>query len=146
MKLILPTVLIATALVAGIFALMPVETATSVHTTIAANVTDQSRTLYFHTDSGAAGDLNEVIIPLALLQAFEATGTLSSAGGACVLEDSVGPTALITGVDGTVVLNTFGNANASTTQTTDFDNGEDIVLDTPANTSCYLTLLITEFD
>jgi len=145
MKLVLPTILIATALVAGLFALMPVETATSVHTTIAANVTDQSRALYFQTDAGAA-EIDDIIIPLAAGQAFQADVTLSSAGGVCLVEDTVGPTALVTGVNGDVIVATIGNANASTTNTAGFADDDDIRIDTAANTSCYLTFVITEFD
>ena len=141
---VISAILIGTALVAGIFAFMPVEQATSVHTTIAGNITDQTRGIYFQTDSDG-GDANEVIIPIAAGEAFQATVTVSSAGGACVVEDDDG-TALVTGVDGTVVIATIGNVNASTTNTALFIDDDDVRLDTAANTSCYVTFLITEFD
>lgn len=46
-KLVIPAILVSITLVAGVFAFMPVEKASTVHTTIATNVDDQDRTLFY---------------------------------------------------------------------------------------------------
>lgn len=148
-RLVIPSILAATVLVAGFVAFMPVEKASTVHTTIAANVEDTPRSITVTTDTDAAEADNE-IIDLGTGDAFAGQAILSSAGdGACALQDE-SDTALLTGATNAVTVGAFNNDNSAgggADGITDaFDDGEDIELDTPADTACYLTIVVSEWE
>ena len=139
-SILIPSIIIFSVLAIGALGFAPVEQATAVHTTLLANIEDQDRAFSLHTDAGADADLNVVIITLGSNDAFDAEGILTSSGtGACLLED-VGTTALITGTVDNVVRATF-TAGAG-----GFDAGEDIQLDTPADTTCNLFIHVIEWE
>jgi len=93
-KLVIPTILVSITLVAGIFAFMPVEKASTVHTTIATNIDDQNRAMTFAVNM-TSGDLL-VLIPSETGVTLSGSYVLSSlpAGGSlgvleCGLTDGV---------------------------------------------------------
>ncbi|MCH7647015.1 MAG: hypothetical protein IIA83_00190 [Thaumarchaeota archaeon] len=51
-KYLIPSLLVITVLVAGIYALVPVEQASAVHTTIAANISSQDRIISYSFSTG----------------------------------------------------------------------------------------------
>ena len=51
-KIVIPAILAVTILLAGIFAFMPVEDASTVHTTIASNIDKQDRVISYHFMTG----------------------------------------------------------------------------------------------
>ena len=172
-KLAIPAILAATVLVAGIFAFMPVEQASTVHisgtittasdadidtiltntgtiltntgTTLQANIEDQRRGLYFNTHVTGA-DIDEILVPLATGEAFSAHVVLSSSGSnACNLETD-GDVTLLAGAANAVTTITLTNSNAGSANPAAFTDGIDIELDTPANTECSVTMVITQFE
>jgi len=66
-KIVIPAILLATVLVAGMFALMPVEKASTVHTTITAdtqaNFDDQERLIIATVGPAGAAITDSVILP-----------------------------------------------------------------------------------
>lgn len=75
-KLVIPTILVSITLIAGIFAFMPVEKASTVHTTIATNIDDQNRAMTFAVNM-TSGDLL-VLIPGETDVTFSGSYVLSS--------------------------------------------------------------------
>jgi len=71
-KLVIPTILLTTVMVAGIFAFSPVEQVSTVHTTIITEIGNQDRTIVYHNvftgsgPNGAAGDVTTDLIALVL--------------------------------------------------------------------------------
>lgn len=65
-KILIPAALVATVVIAGIFAFMPVEKASTVHGTLTSNTNNQDRTIYFTTNMtfGVAGraDANNLLL------------------------------------------------------------------------------------
>jgi len=93
-KAVIPTLLIATVMIAGIFAFSPIEEASTVHTTIATNVDDQNRAMTWTIESAAGTDntiipATEIITGTATLSTIDGAGTceIRAAGGA----DNTGP-------------------------------------------------------
>jgi len=89
----IPIILSVTVLIAGIFAFIPVEQASTVHTTLAANIDKQDRVMSFSFSTGttaitAANDAN--ILP------FKAGGWQGSAN--VIVTDGAG-TCLVTEID-----------------------------------------------
>ena len=60
-KLVIPAILVSITLVAGIFAFMPVEKVSTVHTTIASNIDDQNRAMTFAVNMSASDGQIELI-------------------------------------------------------------------------------------
>ena len=172
-KLAIPAILAATVLVAGIFAFMPVEQASTVHisgtittasdadidtiltntgtiltntgTTLQANIEDQRRGLYFNTHVTGA-DIDEILVPLATGEAFSAHVVLSSSGtGACILQTDSNEV-LLTGVANAVITTTLTNSNAGAAAPAAFTDADDIELDTPADTECSVTMVVTQLE
>jgi len=174
-KLAIPAILAATVMVAGIFAFMPVEQASTVHasgtitiesdadidtiltntgtiltntgTTLQANIEDQRRGLYFNTHVTGA-DIDEIIlVPLATGEAFSAHVVLSSSGtGACSNLETGGDVTLLAGAANAVTTITLTNSNAGSANPAAFTDGIDIELDTPADTECSVTMVVTQFE
>jgi len=141
-KITIPVILVATVMVAGAFAFMPVEQATTVHTTIISNVEDQPRSITVTTDVGAVTQDNEVVVVLDAGDAFVGTAILSSAGaGACSLQDA-SDDVLLAGIADAVTNDVIGNDGT----TAGFLDAENVELDTPANTSCYLTIVVSQWE
>ena len=142
MKLVIPTLLAVTAIIAAVFAFVPVDQASAVHTTLLANIEDQDRAFSLMVDSGPDAEADLTVITLGATDDFNAEGILSSSGtGACVLDDASG-TDLITGTVDDAVAATF---QAGTTA--GFALGEDLVLDAvPANTQCNLFIHVMEWE
>lgn len=141
-RVLLPSILVFSVLAIGALGFAPVEQATAVHTTIAANIEDQDRAFSLQTDAGAGADLDVLIITLGANDAFIAEGILTSSGtGACILEDATDGTDLITGTADNVVQAAFQIGNPA-----GFVAGDDIQLDTPADTTCNLFVHIIEWE
>ena len=144
-RITIPAILVATVMVAGMFAFMPVEQASTVHTTVQANIEDQNRGLYFNTHVTTA-DIDEILVPLATGVAFSAHVVLSSSGSnACNLETGAGVT-LLAGAANAVTTITLTNSNAGSANPAAFTDGIDIELDSPANTECSVTMVVTQFE
>ena len=141
-RILIPSILLATVLVAGFFAFAPVEKVSTVHTTIADNIEQKTQTATFTTDAITAQN-DKVLIVLDGTETFTGDVVLSSAGGTCLVEDA-GGTLLVTAADGIVATAALSNAGGGTPS--GFLEGEDIQLDTPANTSCYVTFIVDEWE
>jgi len=102
-KITIPTILIATVLVAGIFAFMPVDEAVTVHNTILASDTGIACAAQA-VDMGAEIDLDTILFTFD--QAILITG-ISFNGDANLLGDTLGFTTVVT-VDGYSQDLTFG--------------------------------------
>ena len=102
-KIAIPSLLIVTIMIAGAFAFIPVQEASTVHTTIATNISQQDRIVTFNFAAGGAGLVtgdNANVLPFKLngYMAGDATVIVSDGVGACsVFEVSDGTT----GADGT---------------------------------------------
>ena len=147
-NLAIPAIFVAAALVAGIVALMPVEEASAVHTTLLANIQDQTRSLYFTTDAGADADNDIILVPLLTGQAFAGHVIVTSSGtGICQVQTSGGDDVIVDGTaDDTVVGALIINANAGTPNPAGFANTEDIQLDTPIDTTCSVMMVVTQLE
>lgn len=142
-RILIPSILLVTVLVAGFFAFAPVEKVSTVHTTIADNIEKKTQVATFTTDAIAAPQNDKVLIVLDGTETFIGDVVLSSAGGTCLVEDASG-TLLVTAADGIVATQALSNAGAGTPA--GFTEAEDIRLDTPANTSCYVTFIVDEWE
>ena len=142
-KVVIPNILVFTVFVAGVIAFSPVDQATAVHTTIAANVEDQDRTLSLLVDAGASAESDLTVITLGTSDAFKAEGILTSMGtGACTLGNTGGENLIPGTVDDAVAATEF-----TAGITSGFDLGDDLILEAvPANTTCSLFLHIIEWE
>lgn len=86
-KILLPSILVMIVLVAGIFAFIPVEKATMVHTTIGTNIDDQNRAItWIIEDTVSVNNIipsGESITGHATLSTIDGAGTceIRAAGG-----------------------------------------------------------------
>jgi len=102
-KYAIPIILTAVVLVAGIFAFIPVEKASTVHTTITAGIDNQNRAMTWTIESAVA--VNN-IIPAAEL--ITGTATLSTIDGAGTCEIRAAGGGDNTGPISNLVLGTTG--------------------------------------
>jgi len=133
-KIIIPSILVAVLMIAGAFAIMPVEKASTVHTTIATNVNQQFRGISYTVEGGNA---DIVLIPAGVLTAADAVVTNIGSAGTCTLEDQTG--AVIGAAVGSGVTNTIdvdGDA--------DFADGDALRVDASAGATCEITVFVQD--
>ena len=87
----IPVILSVTILVAGIFAMMPVEDASTVHTTLAANIDKQDRSISYSFSTGAtliSDAINANILPFKL-DAWQGSANVivSDGAGTCLVNE-----------------------------------------------------------
>ena len=129
-KIVIPVILVSITLVAGIFALMPIEKASTVHTTISANVDDQNRAMSWTIEGAAA---TYTIIPVGDLITGTATLSTIDGTGACEIRAVGGGND--SGPISNIALGTTGvGALAAST-------GVDLVIETSTAT-CTLTIFV----
>lgn len=75
MKKVIPTILAATVLVAGIFAFMPINKASTIHSSINSDIIDQERIFTFNIDTPVA--LNDVALVVSA-DTFALTGEIAA--------------------------------------------------------------------
>lgn len=129
-KIVVPSILIMTVLVAGIFAFMPIEKATTVHTSLATDIDDQNRVMTWTIESGAA---NYVIIPTG--NSITGTAILSNIDGPGTCELRLGA-----GVDNDGPIDNLALGATAVATLTDQD-GASIAIET-ATSTCTLTIFI----
>ena len=140
-KIVIPAILVSITLVAGIFALMPVEKASTVHTTIIANSDDQLRVLHFIVE---AGETNFVLIPgntITSTDAGDVTAVLTEfgGGGTCTLQDQGDATfGVATGAGDSELIDITGD--------TDWAANDAIEIDTTAGSTCAVSIIITDLN
>lgn len=129
-KVLVPSILVIIVLVAGIFAFIPVEKASTVHTTIGGNIDDQNRVMTWTIESAVAVNTiipsTEVITGTATLSTIDGAGTceIRAVGGA----DDTGP------IDN-LALGTTGVGALSASA------GIDLVIEI-GTTTCTLTIFV----
>jgi len=103
-KIIIPSILVATVLIAGAFALMPVEKASTVHTTIATNVDQADRYMVFQVMTGttAAAIDDTVLIPAKTGQKLDVAISVNQIDGTVVTMTFETTAAVAVTSDGTV--------------------------------------------
>jgi len=141
-KLVIPTILVSITLVAGIFAFMPVEKASTVHTTIATNIDDQNRAMTFAVNM-TSGDKLE-LIPGEAGVTFSGSYVLSSLpadNGVAVLECG-----LTDGGTGKLGTNSTETAAAAVATITNLGEAEGITLqvlvEAGATGVCQVTIVL----
>ena len=92
-KIAIPILLAGIVMIAGIFAFVPVEQASTVHTTIASNVDDQDRAFTFVVNG--TEDTNIQLLPAKASKTYSGSYTLSSTAAGdgtldCGLDDGAG--------------------------------------------------------
>ena len=92
-KIAIPILLAGIVMIAGIFAFVPVEQASTVHTTIASNVDDQDRAFTFVING--TEDTNIQLLPAKASKTYSGSYTLSSTAAGdgtldCGLDDGAG--------------------------------------------------------
>jgi len=141
-KFLIPTTLAGTIIIAGILALLPIQQATTVHTTISADITGQDR-LYHYMIGPSTGSTTFVITP------FTTGKTMSGTIAATVTDDPGN------GADVSLVCNPIGNLNAANSLDVlnekveiNFNNCTTLRVDyeAPGNAmGVFVTVLITEW-
>lgn len=118
-KLVIPAILVSITLVAGVFAFMPVEKASTVHTTIATNVDDQDRALFFSINGTGRADVTGFdLIPAVANKDLQGSVVVSASGNLrsldninCGLSSTDGTTTIANatgGIPGNALINTAG--------------------------------------
>jgi len=129
-KVVIPTLLIATVMIAGFFAFIPVNEASTVHTTIATNVDDQNRAMTWTIESAIAVN---TIIPAT--EVITGTATLSTIDGAGTCEIRAAGGGNDSGPISNLVLGTTGVGALSASA------GIDLVIEV-GTTTCTLTIFV----
>jgi len=154
-KLVIPAILVSITLVAGVFAFMPVDKASTVHTSIATNVDDQDRALFFSINGTGRDDVSGFdLIPAVANKDLQgsvvvsATPNLVSAADInCGLSSTDGATTIANataGVPANALINTAGAGTPG-----GFVTGEGIELSMSvagAGGICTITILLDSGD
>ena len=130
-KLAIPAMLTAVVMVVGALAILPVDNASAVHTTIATNINQQDRYINFIYGSGSVADTNVIIIPAKTGQ------TLQVAIAPSQVVDGVGAAITFEDTNGTLV------ASDSTIVTLAANFGLQI-RDAPADTEYMVSITVAE--
>ena len=137
-KIMIPSLLLGVVMIAGAFAFMPVQEASTVHTTIQTNTDNQFRALTYTIEDGVT---DIVLIPASTIttgiSAGKVTALVTNMGsaGTCTLEDQ-GDNALSTavGTGASVVFDVTGDS--------DWTANDAIRIDTTTGSTCVVTINI----
>jgi len=134
-KLIIPAILVATVMVAGIFAFMPVEQATTVHTTILAQQSERDVAVHIGTDIGVGTiDLIDVTVDKDFtVEIGQFLVDSTSTGGTVIVEQIIIEDGA--GVDFETINISDVTVTADTGQTVFPDSGVHQFISLPANWS-----------
>ena len=101
-KLTIPAILVATVMVAGIFAFMPVEKASTVHTTITASTADIIQVVGTCSAADVSADC-DLTVDIAATTPFTILGVRLAAGGTFTGNEDIGTGALVVNGDTTTI-------------------------------------------
>lgn len=135
-KYAIPTILLATVLVAGFFAFTPVYQASTVHTTIGTDIDGQDRGISWIVEGAGA----TIVIPAKAGIAISGTVVVSNMAGAgtCNVDDTTGPD----GITATAGAGATGVQDIIAGTTANFATGEGITITVTGSATCNVTLFI----
>ena len=142
---VIPVILTATVLIAGLFAFIPVQDASTVHTTIAGNIDKQDRIISYHfmTGTTAIDDSDNANLLPFKSNAWVGSATIivTDGSGACSVNEVTGASGDTDGANTAGASQTGPGASVSNAFATDTDRVEVLIA---SNMDCTVVLFIDE--